>query len=142
MLRFEVLDDPVVTSVPVAPGVVTWPVPVDDFALHGVRLDDEVPRVRLAPPGPRVVLCVRGELAVANGDGEVPLGAGQAAIGAAAGGPVTLTGAGEAYVASVGRLTVRHARTDRGAVSVDAGWCPDRTRFGHNPKNADWLDRP
>jgi mannose-6-phosphate isomerase len=102
VLRFEVLDDPVVAPVAVAPGVVTWPVPIDDFALHAVRLDEVVSPVRLALPGPRVVLCRAGQVVVEDLAGAVTIGPGHAAIGAADGGPLTLAGTGEAYVASVG----------------------------------------
>jgi len=105
VLRFEVLDDPVLRPVSVGSGVVTWPVPVDDFALRGVRLDADLPQVRLAVPGPRVVLCLSGQIAVDDGAGVVTIGPGQAAVGRAATGPVTLAGSGEAYVASVGAGT-------------------------------------
>ncbi|GAA2718644.1 mannose-6-phosphate isomerase, class I [Micromonospora olivasterospora] len=102
VLRFEVLDDPVVAPLPVAPGVVRWPVPVDDFALHGVRVDGPESPVRLAVPGPRVVLCHSGRLSVDDGTGTVALAAGQAAIGPAGAGPLVLAGAGEGYVATAG----------------------------------------
>ena len=102
VLRFEVLDDPVVLSVPVAPGVVTWPVPVEDFALHRVVVEAGTPGARLALPGPRVVLCRAGELAVDDGVGTVTLGPGQAAVGTAAGGSLVIGGEGEAYVATCG----------------------------------------
>ncbi|GIG86064.1 mannose-6-phosphate isomerase, class I [Plantactinospora endophytica] len=102
VLRFEVLGDPVVAPVPVAPGVVTWPVPVDDFALHGVRLDDRVGSARLDLRGPRIALCLAGEVTVADGAGSALLGPGAAAIGRADGGPLTVSGDGELYVASVG----------------------------------------
>ncbi|MBF9127663.1 mannose-6-phosphate isomerase, class I [Plantactinospora sp. S1510] len=102
VLRFEVLVDPVVPPVPVAPGVVTWPVPVDDFALHGVRLDDAVGSARIALRGPRIALCLVGEVTVADGAGSARLGPGQSAIGPADGGPLTVSGTGEVYVASVG----------------------------------------
>jgi mannose-6-phosphate isomerase len=102
VLRFEVLDQPVVPPVEVGPGVVTWPVPVDDFALHRVLVDAGAPEVRLALPGPRVVLCRAGKLLVDDGVGTVTLGPGQAAIGTAAGGPLVVGGAGEAYVATCG----------------------------------------
>jgi mannose-6-phosphate isomerase len=39
VLRFEVLDEPVLRPVEVAPGVVTWPVPAREFALYRIRLD-------------------------------------------------------------------------------------------------------
>ncbi|MGC1213158.1 MAG: mannose-6-phosphate isomerase, class I [Micromonospora sp.] len=102
VLRFEVLDDPVVPPVPVAPGVVTWLVPVEDFALHRVVVAAGTPGVRLALPGPRVVLCRAGKLAVDDGVGTVTLGPGQAGVGTAAGGPLVIGGEGEAYVAACG----------------------------------------
>ncbi|MET8910860.1 mannose-6-phosphate isomerase, class I [Micromonospora sp. NPDC004551] len=102
VLRFEVLDEPVVRPEPVAPGVVTWPVPVEDFALHRVEVTPGGPEARLALPGPRVVLCRAGELTVDDGVAMVTLAAGQAAIGAAAGGPLVLGGDGEAFVATAG----------------------------------------
>ncbi|MET7965337.1 mannose-6-phosphate isomerase, class I [Micromonospora sp. NPDC005305] len=102
VLRFEVLDEPVVRPEPVAPGVVTWPVPVEDFALHRVEVTPGGPEVRLPLPGPRVVLCRAGELVVDDGVGRVTLTAGRAAIGAAVGGPLVLGGDGEAFVATAG----------------------------------------
>ncbi|MEV0727763.1 mannose-6-phosphate isomerase, class I [Polymorphospora sp. NPDC050346] len=116
VLRFEVLDEVALPPVPVSPGVVTWPVPVPDFVIHRVTVDGESPRVTLPVDGPRVVLCTAGQVAVTDGSGAVdPDGRpapgpaevvtvppGRAAIGAAAGGALTFTGAGTAYVASVG----------------------------------------
>ncbi|MGC3859785.1 mannose-6-phosphate isomerase, class I [Micromonospora chersina] len=102
VLRFEVLDEPVVRPEQVAPGVVTWLVPVDDFALHRVEVTPGGPVARLDVPGPRVVLCRAGEVTVADGVGTVTLAAGQAAIGTAAGGPLVLGGAGAAFVATSG----------------------------------------
>ncbi|MEU5525361.1 mannose-6-phosphate isomerase, class I [Micromonospora chersina] len=102
VLRFEVLDEPVVRPEQVAPGVVTWLVPVDDFALHRVEVTAGGPGARLDVPGPRVVLCRAGEVTVADGVGTVTLAAGQAAIGTAAGGPLVLGGAGLAFVATSG----------------------------------------
>ncbi|MEU2613326.1 mannose-6-phosphate isomerase, class I, partial [Micromonospora sp. NPDC007271] len=102
VLRFEVLDEPVIAPLPVAPGVVTWPVPVEDFALHRVELTAGGPGARLALPGPRVVLCRAGRLAVDDGMGTVTLEPGQAAVGTASGGPLVIGGEGEAYVATCG----------------------------------------
>ncbi|MEH1165570.1 mannose-6-phosphate isomerase, class I [Micromonospora sp. CPCC 205539] len=102
VLRFEVLHDPVRTAQPVGPGVACWSVPVDDFALHRVRVGAEVPEVTLALPGPRVVLCGAGSVTVDDGAGALTIGSGQAAVGTAAGGPLHLSGAGEAYVATTG----------------------------------------
>lgn len=101
VLRFEVLDDPVVRARPVAPGVVTWPVPVAEFALHRVLLDAGVPRVTVPVTGPRVVLCVTGEVAVDDGVAAVPVRSGQAAVGPARGTPLVVSGSGTAFVASV-----------------------------------------
>jgi mannose-6-phosphate isomerase len=112
VLRFEPLDEPVIKPVPVAPGVVTWPVPVPDFALRRVRVDSEVPRVTLLPCGTRVVLCVRGAVTVTDADGGVPLTSGLAAVGAASGGQLTLTGDGEVYVASVGLDAVNTPKSE------------------------------
>jgi mannose-6-phosphate isomerase len=100
VLRFEVLSDPVLSARQVAPGVVTWPTPVADFALYGIRLDGEP--VSLDPPGPRIVLCLDGGLDVRDGPDAVTLKRGQAAFGAANAGPLTLAGVGEAFVASLG----------------------------------------
>jgi mannose-6-phosphate isomerase len=113
VLRFEPLADPVRRPVPVAPGVVTWPVPVAELALHRVRLADGVARAGPARPGPRTVLCLAGEVRADDGAGPVTLRPGEAAFApaggaarprgeAGSGGPLMLTGAGEAYLASVG----------------------------------------
>ncbi|MBQ1068345.1 mannose-6-phosphate isomerase, class I, partial [Micromonospora sp. D75] len=102
VLRFEVLTEPVLRPETVAPGVLTWPVPVEDFALHRVEVATGSPGARLTLPGPRVVLCRTGKLTVDDGVGVVTLGAGQAAVGTAAGGPLTLSGDGEAFVATCG----------------------------------------
>lgn len=102
VLRFEVLDDPVVRAVPVAPGVVCWPVPVDDFALHQVQVGSDRAEVTVPLVGPRVVLCSAGALIVDDGAGSVELGPGQAAVSPAAAGDLRIAGTGEAYVASSG----------------------------------------
>jgi mannose-6-phosphate isomerase len=99
VLRFEVLTNPVVRPVSVAPGLVTWPVPVDDFALH--RAEPAGDAITLPGHGPRIVLCLRGEVRVDDGSGAVTLTGGRAAFGAA-GRTATLSGAGEAYQATVG----------------------------------------
>lgn len=100
VLRFEPLSDPVLPPVPVNQAVVTWPVPVAEFALHRVRPDGAAP-VPLTVTGPRTVLCLAGEIHADDGVARVTLGPGQAAIAPGGTGPLTLAGAGEAYVASV-----------------------------------------
>jgi mannose-6-phosphate isomerase len=101
VLRFEVLAEPVVAARQMAAGVVTWPAPVDEFALYGVQ--PEGGRVDLDPPGPRIVICVAGRLEVRDKYEAVTLERGRAAFGAADAGPLTVVGHGEAFVASVGR---------------------------------------
>ncbi|WP_326551576.1 mannose-6-phosphate isomerase, class I [Micromonospora sp. NBC_01813] len=101
VLRFEVLTDPVVRPQSVTDGVITWPAPVAEFALHRVVLDDEVPQVTVAVSGPRVVLCLAGGVAVDDGLAAVAVPPGRAAFGPALPAPLTISGAGEVFVASV-----------------------------------------
>jgi mannose-6-phosphate isomerase len=100
VLRFEVLADPVVRPVRVASGLVTWPVPVPDFALY--RADVDGSEVAVPASGPRIALCLAGAVLVDDGAGEVSLGAGQAALGAASAKPVVVNGRGELYLATTG----------------------------------------
>jgi mannose-6-phosphate isomerase len=99
ILRFEVLDDPVVRPVQVAPGLVTWPAPVDDFSLY--RAEPAGGTVTLPGAGPRIVLCLRGEARVDDGAGALTLAGGQAAF-ASAGRTVTVSGTAEVYAATTG----------------------------------------
>jgi mannose-6-phosphate isomerase len=108
VLRFEVLADPVVRPREVAPGLVTWATPVDDFMLH--RAEPAGGTIELPGTGPRIVLCLRGEVRVDDGAGAVPLRGGLAAFGAA-GRRATVTGTGEVYQAAVG---FRTATQDQG----------------------------
>jgi mannose-6-phosphate isomerase len=97
ILRFEVLEKPVVPAVPVSADVVTWPVPVRDFALYRVTPGGQP--VQLAAPGPRIVLCLRGSARVSDGVA-VTLGGGEAAFGAASSEPLVISGVAEVYVAT------------------------------------------
>ncbi|WFE24903.1 mannose-6-phosphate isomerase, class I [Solwaraspora sp. WMMD791] len=101
VLRFDVLDEPVVRPRSVAPGVITWPVPAAEFSLHRVVLDADVPQAAVAAAGPRVVLCLTGAVTVDDGVAAVAVPPGQAAVGSARPGSLTISGAGEAFVASV-----------------------------------------
>ncbi|WFE64075.1 mannose-6-phosphate isomerase, class I [Micromonospora sp. WMMD714] len=112
VLRFEVLDDPIIVARPVAPGVVCWPVPVDDFALHRVTVDAAGPEVRLPLPGPRVVLCHHGKVAVDDGTGAVTLGPGQAAVGPAGARTLVVAGTGVAFVATCGGGPTTRGKSD------------------------------
>lgn len=104
VLRFEPLREPVIRPVPVAPGVVTWPVPVAEFALYRVRLDADVDAAALLLRGPRLVLCLAGQIRAEDGSAPLTLRGGEAGFAPASDGPVPLrlSGTGEAYVASVG----------------------------------------
>jgi mannose-6-phosphate isomerase len=109
VLRFEPLVDPVRRSVAVMPGVVTWSVPVPDFALHRVRLDGAVARAELAVTGPRLVLCLGGRIGADDGVAAVTLRAGEAAFGGP--GRLVISGTGEAYVASLNAgVAARHSK--------------------------------
>ena len=93
VLRFEVLDDPVVRPVPVGPGVLTWPAPVREFALHKATVAGEP--VRLPGQGPRILLCLAGAVRL---DG-LSLARGEAAFVPATEPPVTGTGQGVVFQA-------------------------------------------
>lgn len=96
VLRFEVLDEPVVAATAVAPGVSTWPVPIRDFALH--RVEAGGAPVTLDVPGPRIVLGAAGAVTVGESG---PVTPGTARFAAAEDGPLVFRGAGVAFVASV-----------------------------------------
>ncbi|MET7417589.1 mannose-6-phosphate isomerase, class I [Dactylosporangium sp. NPDC005555] len=100
VLRFEVLDDPVTRATRLAPGLVTWPVPVGDFTLHRAVLDAGTPAVRLPGGGPRIVLCVRGGVRVDDGVLPVTLEAGQAAFAPATRGEIAVSGEGDVFQAA------------------------------------------
>jgi len=97
VLRFEVLEEPVVKPREIAAGVHTWPVPVDDFALHRVTRPTQ-----LSLNGPILALCTAGEITIGDATGVVSLTPGRAAVGPAGAGPLMIAGAGEVYVASLG----------------------------------------
>ncbi|WP_327008355.1 mannose-6-phosphate isomerase, class I [Dactylosporangium sp. NBC_01737] len=103
VLRFEVLDDPVTRPIDLAPGLVTWPVPVPDFTLHRAVVDparDGTAAVRLPGGGPRIVLCVRGAVRVDDGVVPVTLVAGQAAFAPATRGELAVSGEGDVFQAA------------------------------------------
>jgi mannose-6-phosphate isomerase len=101
VLRYEVLSDAVLRPVPVAPGVVTWPVPVEDFALSRATVDGGPP-VELPGAGPRIVLCLRGETTVDCDGTAVRLRGGDAAFVRPASKPLFVAGSAEVFQASVG----------------------------------------
>jgi mannose-6-phosphate isomerase len=98
VLRFEVLRDPVLRPVPVAPGVVTWPAPAREFALYKATVAGEP--VTLPAAGPRIVFCLRGEVSL----GPLALRAGEAAFVGALEPPVVARGDGVIFQADTGRV--------------------------------------
>lgn len=102
VLRFEVLDSPVIEPSPVAEGVVTWPVPVADFTLTRASVDGG--HVGLSGKGPRILFCLSGLVCCREEQtpGSLTLRGGQAAFVGDRTGLVKITGRGEVYQAGVG----------------------------------------
>ncbi|MCM4080033.1 mannose-6-phosphate isomerase, class I [Paractinoplanes hotanensis] len=103
VLRFEVLDDPILRSAEVAPGVSTWQVPIPDFQLLRVELDGARPPVEVPATGPRIILATAGDVFVGESvDGTpVELTPGRAAYASADAGAIKVAGTGQAFVAAV-----------------------------------------
>ncbi len=97
VLRYEVLAEPVVQPVPLAPGVVGWPTPAREFALVRALVGGANPRVALSAPSARVLFCLSGRVRA----GDVELGPGESAFAPAGTDPLELTGFGEVYQATV-----------------------------------------
>ncbi len=64
VVRFEVLAEPVMKPVVLRPGVLTWPVPIEDFAMFRVSVSRTDAPVELAVDGPRIVFCAQGVVTV------------------------------------------------------------------------------
>jgi mannose-6-phosphate isomerase len=103
VLRFEVLDDPILRSAQVAPGVHTWQVPVPDFVLYRIALDGTRPPTEVPVTGPRVIVVVSGDVFVGEAVDGTPLELtpGTAAYASASAGRIKLAGDGVAFVAAV-----------------------------------------
>ncbi len=103
VLRFEVLDDPILPPTQVAPGVQTWQVPVREFALYRMDLTPAAPPLPLPGAGPRIVLGTRGDVFVAEAVDGIPVEVtpGTAAYVPAETGPAIVAGVGEIFVAAV-----------------------------------------
>ncbi|GAA5195110.1 mannose-6-phosphate isomerase, class I [Rugosimonospora acidiphila] len=99
VLRFEVLEQPVVRPVPVRDGVSTWSAPIRDFALYKASVRDG--ETMLPASGPRILLCVAGTVGVSTGTGSLSLPAGAAAFVAASEPEVRVTGSGDVFQAGV-----------------------------------------
>ena len=103
VLRFEVLDDPILPSAEVAPGVLTWQVPVADFVLYRIDLDGIRPPTEVPAGGPRIILTTAGDAFAGESiDGTpVEIPAGSAAYAPADAGGVKVAGTGTVFVAAV-----------------------------------------
>jgi mannose-6-phosphate isomerase len=102
VLRFEVLENPILEPATVAPGMLTWPVPVRDFVLYRLELDGTRPPVPLPVDGPRIIFGIKGDVFAAEGHGTpVEINPGAAAFAPAAAGPVLVAGTGEVFVAAL-----------------------------------------
>ncbi len=103
VLRFEVLDDPILKPTELSPGVLTWPVPVPDFVLYRLDLDGTRPPTEVPAEGPRIIVTASGDLFAGESvDGTpIELASGEAAFAPAAAGKIKLAGQGVAFVAAV-----------------------------------------
>ncbi|MCY1142901.1 mannose-6-phosphate isomerase, class I [Actinoplanes sp. Pm04-4] len=103
VLRFEVLDDPILPSTEVAPGVSTWTVPIPDFRLLRVELDGTGAPIEVPAAGPRIILATAGDIFVGESiDGTpVELTPGSAAYASADAGSIKVAGTGQVFVAAV-----------------------------------------
>ncbi|GAA0488903.1 putative mannose-6-phosphate isomerase ManA [Paractinoplanes deccanensis] len=103
VLRFEVLDDPILHSTTVAPGVDTWQVPVGDFVLYRITLDGTRPPIEVPVGGPRIIVATAGDTFVGESvDGTpVELTPGTAAFAPADAGAIKVAGTGQVFVAAV-----------------------------------------
>lgn len=99
VISFEPLHNPVVQPVSLAPGLVHWPTPMREFALHRADVDGQHPKVQLPGVGPRIVLCTDGDIEA----GGLELTPGDAAFAPAGEPAITVRGAGQVFQASLGQ---------------------------------------
>nr|WP_213011389.1 mannose-6-phosphate isomerase, class I [Actinoplanes toevensis] len=103
VLRFEVLDDPILRATEVASGILTWSVPVPDFVLYRIEVDGTRPPLEIPAEGPRLVLATEGDLFLGESiDGTpIELTRGDAAYAPADAGKLKIAGTGQAFIATV-----------------------------------------
>jgi mannose-6-phosphate isomerase len=96
ILRYDVLDEPVLRPVDLGPGLCTWPVPAAEFGLCRADLVEAADlgcrTVTLPVGGPRIVLCLRGRAGLHTDSCTLQLTPGEAAFVAAADGAVRASG--------------------------------------------------
>ncbi len=100
VLRYEVTVDPVVRPQTVAAGVVSWPVPVSEFALAKAVVSGESGTVALPGGGPRIVVCVRGSASLSTGGEIHTLCGGESVFVSASEPSVQATGEGVVFQAA------------------------------------------
>lgn len=105
VITFDELLEPRIAGVEEAPGVTLWQPDVPDFSLRRIRLDGLLDSANLPAEYPLVLICTEGKVvALRTEDGLdefANLARGQA-LYVSAGEPVTFTGNGELFVATVG----------------------------------------
>ena len=102
VLRYEVLDGPVVRPEEIASGVLAWRPPVREFALVSVAVDAGT-GPRTAPgAGPRIIVCVRGEAYLRAGADALTLRSGESAFVSADEPAVAVRGDAVVFQASPG----------------------------------------
>lgn len=103
VLRFEVLNDPILPSKQIAPGVTTWDVPVPDFQLFKIELDGAGAPTEIPAAGPRIIVGLTGDTFVGEAvDGTpIELTPGTAAYAPADAGRLKVAGQGRLFVAAV-----------------------------------------
>lgn len=100
VLHYQVLEEPVVPPVTLAPGLQTWPVPAAEFGLAractaGVKDAGQLPdRVRFPGGGPRILCCVSGVAHLRTGAEVLEVASGHSAFVTAAEPAVEVTGNG------------------------------------------------
>jgi mannose-6-phosphate isomerase len=97
VLRFEVLAEPVVRPVSLAPGLLTWPTPVREFALTKATVDGAP--VTLPADGPRILFCLHGAVELSAGASRLAPRPGEAAFVGAGEPPVVAAGTGVVFQA-------------------------------------------
>lgn len=105
VVTFEALADPRIVGEAVAPGVTLWQPAVADFSLRRVQLDGAIESADLSAEYPLVLICTVGQVVAQRSDAGLEefanIARGQA-LYVSAGEPVTFTGNGELFVATVG----------------------------------------
>jgi len=105
VMTYEELEHPRIAGVAEQPGVTLWQPDVPDFSVRRVRLNGDAAAVELAAEYPLVLICTDGKIVAERSDDGLDeyanLARGQA-LYISSGDPVTLSGKGEIFLATVG----------------------------------------